>query len=79
MSFEIVLHSLWKISDSEKVLEMAGRAAGIERKDFPKEISPKDPPTTSFTTGKENSSNHFALISKVVEHHVPKCYSGHEL
>jgi len=43
MSFGIVLHSIWKISDSGKVLEMVGRAAGIEQKDFPKEISQKDP------------------------------------
>jgi hypothetical protein len=43
MSFGIVLRSLWKISDSGKRLEMVGRVAWIEAKDFPKEISPTDP------------------------------------
>jgi hypothetical protein len=43
MSFGMVLHSLWKISDSGKAMEMVGRAAGADPSSFPKEIDPKDP------------------------------------
>lgn len=42
-SFGPIVHSLWKVNKYHTALEMVGRAAGIEQKDFPREIDPKDP------------------------------------
>jgi hypothetical protein len=43
LPYGIIMHSLWKVSESGTVVEMVGRASVVDPKYFPKEIDPKDP------------------------------------